>query len=212
MKQLLTTTLLVTLMATPAFAANAVNVKAGDWVVRARALGVVPAEDATITGAVTGSQIDIDSSVVPEFDFSYFVTDNIALELIAGVTPHDVNTKTSSAGPLDLGDVWLLPPTLTVQYHFTGLGQCKPYVGGGVNYTHFFSEDHGTSVTDVNYKDSWGPALQAGVDYALDDHWMLNLDVKKVWINTDVKFNGGAIAADVDINPWLIGVGVGYKF
>lgn len=186
--------------------------QAGDWMVRVRALGVLPQEDATITGAVTGSTISIDSSVVPEVDASYFVTDNIAFELIAAVTPHDIHTKTSSAGPLDIGDVWLLPPTLTAQYHFTQFGKCKPYLGAGINYTHFFSADEGASVTSEKYKDSFGPALQAGVDYMIDDHWLLNLDVKKIWINTDAKFNGGAIRADVDINPWVVGAGFGYKF
>jgi outer membrane protein len=206
---LVSATLLFTALSSTAYAAN---VKAGDWILRARALSVIPAEDATITGSVTGSQIDIDTSIVPELDVTYFVTNNVAFELIAAVTPHDVNTATSSIGALDLGDVWLLPPTLTAQYHFTDMGKCKPYVGAGVNYTHFFGEDKGTSVTSVDYGDSFGPALQAGVDYMLDDHWMLNLDVKKIWINTDVKFNGGAIRADVDINPWVVGVGVGYKF
>ena len=186
--------------------------KAGDFMIRGRAISVIPSEDANITGAVTGSQIDIDTAVVPEVDFSYFVTDNIAFELIAAITPHDVNTATSSAGALDLGDVWLLPPTLTAQYHFNDFGAFKPYVGAGINYTHFFSADKGTSVTNVSYGDSFGPALQAGVDYMLDEHWMLNVDVKKIWINTDVKFNSGAIRADVDINPWVVGVGFGYKF
>lgn len=210
MRNLLVSTVAALILTQPALAAE--KSAAGDFVVRARALGVVPSEDATITGAVTGSQIDIDNSVVPEVDFSYFVTDNIALELIAAITPHDANTKTSSVGPLDLGDVWLLPPTLTAQYHFTDFGKCQPYLGAGVNYTHFFGADKGTSVNSVSYGDSFGPALQAGVDYMLDDHWMLNMDVKKIWINSNVKFNSGAIAADVDINPWVIGVGVGYRF
>lgn len=192
--------------------ADSWNTKAGDFMIRGRAISVIPAEDASITGAVTGSQIDIDTAVVPEVDFSYFVTDNVALELIAAVTPHDVNTKTSSSGALDLGDVWLLPPTLTVQYHFTDMGKFKPYVGAGINYTVFFGEDKGTSVTNVDYGNSFGPALQAGVDYMIDDHWFLNADVKKIWINTDVKFNSGAIRADVDINPWVVGVGFGYRF
>jgi outer membrane protein len=210
MKKILLTS--AAMLAFSGAAEAAAKFQAGDFMIRGRAIGVIPSEDVSITGAVTGSQIDIDTSVVPELDFSYFVTDNIALELIAAITPHDVNTKTSSAGPLDLGDVWLLPPTLTVQYHFTDLGQFKPYLGAGVNYTHFFGEDKGTSVTSVEYDDSFGPALQAGVDYMLDEHWMLGLDVKKIWINTDVKFNNGAIRADVDINPWVVGVGVGYKF
>lgn len=185
---------------------------AGHFMIRARALGVLPQEGVNITGAVTGSQIDIDNSVVPEFDFSYFLTNNIALELIAAVTPHNASTKTSSVGALDLGSVWLLPPTLTAQYHFTDLGAFKPYVGAGVNYTVFFGEDEGASVTSAKYGNSFGPALQAGFDYKLDDHWAFNVDVKKIWINTDVKFNAGAIRADVDIDPVLIGVGFGYKF
>lgn len=207
-------TILALLMATTAFScANAAELpKAGDFVMRARALGVIPDEDATVTGAVTGNTVDIDNSLVPEFDFTYFVTNNIAFELIAAVTPHDVNADNSSAGPLDLGDVWLLPPTLTAQYHFTNLGNCKPYVGAGVNYTVFFSEDPGASVTSADYDNSFGPALQVGADYMIDDHWMFNVDVKKIWINTDVHFNGGAINADVDINPWVVGVGFGYKF
>lgn len=192
--------------------AIAATVKAGDFIIRGRAIGVVPDEGVNITGAVTGRNIDIADSVVPEADFSYFVTDNVAFELIAAITPHDVNTKTSSLGALDLGDVWLLPPTLTAQYHFTNLGQFKPYLGAGINYTHFFGASKGTSVTSVEYGDSVGPALQVGADYMLDDHWMLNMDVKKIWINSDVKFSAGAVRADVDINPWIMGVGVGYKF
>lgn len=210
MKKTIFAFLASTALVFPAYAADLP--KAGDFVIRARALSVVPSEDANITGAVTGSQISIDNSIVPEVDFSYFVTDNVAFELIGAVTPHDVNTKTSSAGPLDLGDAWLLPPTLTAQYHFTQFGACKPYLGAGINYTVFFNEDKGTSVTDVKYENSFGPALQAGVDYMLGNGWMLNADVKKIWINSDVKFNGGAIRADVDINPWVVGVGVGYKF
>ena len=210
MKKLVLSLLATTAIAQPALAAD--NSNEGRWMLRARALGVMPQEDAKITGAVTGSSISIDNSVVPELDASYFVTNNIAFELIAAVTPHKAHTKTSSAGPLDLGDVWLLPPTLTAQYHFTDLGQFKPYVGAGVNYTAFFDASKGSSVTSVDYGNSFGPALQAGVDYMLDDHWLLNLDVKKIWINSDVKLNGGAIAADVDINPWIVGVGFGYRF
>lgn len=210
MKLILTASILALTCAGPALAAE--PFRAGDFMIRGRAVGVLPNEDADISGGVTGNSIKIDNSYVPELDFSYFVTDNIAFELIAAVTPHQVGTAASSAGPLDLGDVWLLPPTLTVQYHFSDLGVWKPYLGAGINYTHFFNEDAGSSVTSAEYDDSVGLALQAGVDYAIDDHWQVNLDVKKIWINTDVAFSNGTIAADVDINPLLVGIGVGYRF
>ena len=186
--------------------------EAGDVILRARALAVKPQEDATITGAVTGSSIDIDTSVVPELDLSYFLSKNIALELIAAVTPHDVHASGTSAGNLDLGSAWLLPPTLTAQYHFNEHKGFKPYIGAGVNYTLFFDEDAGSSINSIDYDSSFGPALQVGMDYMLNEHWMLNADLKKIWINSDVKINGGAVNADVDINPWVFGVGIGYKF
>lgn len=182
----------------------------GEWLVRGRLISVVPDESASISPI--GGDTSIDTSYVPELDFSYFFTKNIALELILATTPHEVSARNTSLGNLDLGDVWLLPPTLTAQYHFDGLGKFKPYVGAGINYTLFYSEDAGSSITDIDYDDSFGPALQAGLDYMLDDRWLLNVDVKKVWINTDVSINGGGVNADVDIDPWVIGLGVGYRF
>ena len=186
--------------------------EAGDWILRARALGVMPQEGATITGGVTGNHISIDNSVVPEFDVSYFATKNIAFELIAAVTPHRVHANGTSAGNLDLGKVWLLPPTLTAQYHIDQFEKFKPYVGAGVNYTLFFDKTTGSSINNISYKSSVGPALQAGADYMLNDHWLVNFDVKKIWINSDVKINSGTVRADVDINPWVVGFGIGYKF
>lgn len=187
--------------------------KAGDWMIRARAVGVVPQETSSVnvSGTVQG-RAKVDNSVVPELDISYFFTPNISAELIAAVTPHDVTAVGSAAGArVDVGSAWLLPPTLTLQYHFNQLECVKPYVGAGVNYTHFFSASPG-ALSTVNYSDSFGAALQAGIDIPVQDHWYVNLDVKKVFIDTTAKFNGGTVRADVNIDPWLIGVGIGYKF
>ena len=189
------------LASAPAFA----SVEAGDMMVRGRLLGVVPDESATTS---IGGSVDINSQYVPEVDFTYFATKHIGIEVIAGVTPHKVHHTPSGT---DLGKVWLLPPTVTVQYHFNPDGKVKPYVGAGVNYTHFFNADAG-ALSNVNYKDTWGWALQAGVDYQLNDHWYLNADVKKIKIEPDVSFNNGAVTAAVKINPWIIGIGAGYKF
>lgn len=199
---LATLSLSTTALATTALAAD--DFKAGDFMIRARALGVVPDESGHVSN---GDTVGIDNSVVPELDFTYFFTPNISAELIAAVTPHDV--KTSSG--IDAGSSWLLPPTLTLQYHFTQLDSIKPYVGAGVNYTHFFNADGG-ALNSVKYDDSFGGALQAGVDIPIKDNWYANIDVKKVFISTTAKFSPSGVRADVDIDPWLIGVGVGYKF
>jgi outer membrane protein len=201
MKKLLLTTAILASMTLGAQA------KEGDWVLRARAIDVIPDESASVT--VVGEGVDLTNTIVPELDLSYYLTDNIALELIAATSNHNVH---ATAGNLDLGDVWALPPTLTAQYHFINDTGINPYVGAGINYTHFYNDQAGTAINTIKYSDSVGPALQAGVDYKIDDKYSLNLDVKKIWMNSDVEINGGAINADVDINPWVVGVGVGYTF
>ena len=187
----------------------------GDWLFRLRAITVQPDESADITPI--GGDVDIDASVVPEFDITYFFTDHIAAELILGVTPHDVTAVDTSLGDVNLGDVTLLPPTLTLQYHFNPTGQLRPYIGAGVNYTLFFNEDlpSGSPLASIDYDSSFGLAAQAGFDYQLNERWFFNVDLKKVMINTDVTIDAGALGiveADVDIDPWIFGVGFGWRY
>ncbi|WP_289078520.1 OmpW family outer membrane protein, partial [uncultured Thalassospira sp.] len=181
---------------------------AGDFLIRGRVLGVVPDED--VTSSSLGGEGEIDNDVIPELDFSYFITDNIALELIAGTSQHDVTWDTGSSN-LDLGSVRLLPPTLTAQYHFMPDSRWSPYIGAGINYTFFYDSKPG-QFNSVKYDDGFGYAFQAGFDYAISGPWSLNVDVKKIYLNTDVSVNNGAVKADADIDPWLFGIGVGYRF
>lgn len=208
--------------------AGAATAQDNPWMLRARAIAVLPDESAALSagGAGLAGDADIGEQYVPEFDITYFFTDNIAAELILAVTPHDVSAvKVAVPGALtnatvDLGDVWLLPPTLTLQYHFRNAGKFKPYVGAGVNATFFFNEDEGPVADGMDYDPSFGPALQAGFDYDLDGQeggFALNVDVKKIWINTDVTVDfttalGATVNADVDINPLVVGVGLAYKY
>ena len=175
------------------------------WLIRVRGIWVSPDEDASINGLA--GNVDIDDAIVPELDITYFFTDNIAAELILATTNHDV----SATAGVDLGDVWLLPPTLLLQYHFTPNEQFSPYIGAGLNYTIFYGEDSGAAAS-IDYDNSVGYALQAGMDYDLGNQWVFNVDVKRLWLNTDVSINNGAITADVDIDPWIIGAGFGYRF
>jgi outer membrane protein len=198
------------------------------WMIRFRGLGVVPQEgsgnwklDHAHSAALDGAGLNITNSVVPELDISYFFTKNIAAELILGVTPHQVNSAGSLSSTLHLGQIgnaWLLPPTLLLQYHFYLDKGIKPYVGVGVNYTIFFNEGTGTGFQDFNLDDNWGWALQAGIDIPLGGNWFFNVDVKKIFLDTKATVGLGAAAnppivtADVQVDPWLIGVGVGYRF
>ncbi|WP_204886503.1 OmpW/AlkL family protein [Parvibaculum sedimenti] len=190
-----------TALSAPVLAADAFQGKsAGDFLVRARGIYVIP--DEKLDGI---SGLSISNEVVPEVDFSYFVTDNIAFELIAATTRHEVSIPSAS-----LGKVSLLPPTLTVQYHFMPKAQFSPYVGAGLNYTFFYNVDSG-DFSSVKYDNHVGYALQAGVDYALGGNWSLNADVKKIFLKTDAHVSGvGTVGTTID--PWIVGLGVGYRF
>lgn len=187
------------------------------WQVRLRGLGVVPVESADID--VIGGDVSISNQFIPELDFTYFLTKNFAAELILGTTKHNVQAVETAAGNVDLGSVWLLPPTLTAQYHFfpTKDKVFKPYLGAGINYTIFYNIKSG-DVVDVKYDNALGYAVQLGFDLMLNERFFINLDAKRLFLKTDVTVDASNLAPDlsipakVDINPWLLGIGLGYKF
>jgi len=179
--------------------AGAAQAAAGDYLVRGRVISVQPSSSsAPVTGVSVANQTTL------EVDVTRFLTDNIALELIAATTKHDVLSAGSK-----VGTVGVLPPTLTAQYHFTPNATIRPYVGAGLNYTRFYSVNLGTGI-DVS-KNSFGGALQAGVDFQINKDVFINLDVKKIFMKTDVT-NNGAYLTTLKIDPVVIGLGVGMKF
>jgi outer membrane protein len=202
-------------IATPASAAQ------GDWLVRLRAIGVIPTEE---SGAVmptfpTGS-VSVDNSYVPELDFTYFFTNNIAAELILATSGHDISGAGALSGLGEIADTMVLPPTLTFQYHFAPDAQVRPYVGAGVNWTIFYSEDAKDSLntaigaTDVNLDNSFGWAVQAGVDFDITERVFVNIDVKYIDIDTTATLNTGGLinTVDVDLDPVVAGIGFGMRF
>lgn len=177
------------------------------WQVRLRAIAVLP--DASAKVKPIGGSVDISDSVVPEADVTYFLNERWSLELIAATTKHSI---THSSG-LRLGSAWLLPPTLTAQYHFDQIGPFRPYIGAGINYTFFYSVDANPAVAPLHLSDNFGEALQIGADIPIGDQgYSLNVDAKKLFLTTHAKLAGGAVTAHVDINPWILGLGVGYRF
>jgi len=177
------------------------TVSDGNWLVRLRAVNLD-----SVNKDSTGLGLGINNKWLPEADISYFFTPNIAAELILTVPQRQ---RLYSNGT-QIGTFRHLPPTLTAQYHFTNLNGVKPYVGVGINYTRFSQVSIQVPGVDIK-RNSFGPALQVGVDIPVTKNIYVNLDVKKVWIKTDVKVNGGSIGS-FKANPMLVGVGVGYRF
>ena len=174
--------------------------------IRLRAIGVLADGDGIVENTTLKTKAD--DAYTPEIDITYFFTEHVAAELIAATSKHTV-----SAGGNNLGDVWALPPTLTLQYHFTPDSKFSPYIGAGINYTVFYGEDDAAGFSDFDVGNGFGLAAQAGFDYWINDNWGLNLDVKYIDLDVDASVNNGALNAyNVDINPWVVGAGVSYRF
>ena len=170
----------------------------GPWLVRARAVHLQSDNGG-------GLGVSINNKWLPEVDISYFFTPNIAAELILTV-PQKQDVFLSGA---KVGTLRHLPPTLTAQYHFLPSGSVRPYVGAGLNYT-LFSSVNLPSPFSID-KNSFGPALQAGVDVPVAKNVVFNIDVKKVYIRTDVS-SAGTRLGTFKVDPLLVGVGLGYRF
>lgn len=213
--------LLLSAAALLALSATTANAAQGDVLVRLRGIMVAPTEDSSaVLPTFPTASVSVDNSIVPEIDFTYFLTNNIGLELIAATSWHDISGEGSLAGLGEIADTMVLPPTLTVQYHFMPDAKIRPYVGAGVNYTIFYSEGAKASLTNaigqtsVGLSDSVGWAVQAGVDVDISKRYFLNADIKYIDINTTATLNTGGLInkVDVDLNPIVAGVGIGMRF
>jgi outer membrane protein len=197
------------------------QIEAGDVLVRARAILVSPTEESgpVTPGFPTGS-VGVSDRAAPEVDFTYMVTDHIGAELILATTKHDISGRGALSALGDVASTRVLPPTLTLQYHFAPKSHVRPYVGAGINYTTFYSADASRSLetaigkTDVSLKDSFGYALQAGIDVDLTPRIFLNLDVKYIDIDTTARLTtGGAVnRVNVSIDPIVPAIGIGMRF
>jgi outer membrane protein len=175
----------------------------GDFLVRVQGTYLDFNDESTPDG------LELDSQFIPTLTLTYFLNKNLAVELFCCFADLDANL--SGAG--DVAEFWVFPPALTLQYHFDGMGGFKPYVGAGVQYILPFDEE-GVGIlsgSKVEVDDALGFTLQAGFDVELGQGWYLNADVKKTWIEHTVSING-TDAFDVDIDPWIFSVGVGYRF
>lgn len=172
----------------------------GPWLVRARAVWLDSANSDS-----TGLDLSINNKVIPEVDITYLFSPQWAVELVLTYP----QKQTLRAGGTEIGTLKHLPPTLTAQYRFANVSGFTPYVGAGINYTHFSNINLPAGVTID--KNSTGLALQIGADIPLQKGMSLNVDLKKVQIRTDVSAAGAKIGT-FKVDPLLLGVGVGWRF
>ncbi len=206
----------------------AMPANAGDFMVRVLGTGVITKDEVnslTTSGGTdlksAGFGAEISDEFIPAATISYFFTKNVAVELFCCFATHTADLRGGLTG--EIADFWIFPPALTLQYHFTGLGNAKPYVGIGAQYIHFFDEKTGANTlgsSSVSIDDAFGFTLQAGLDLSIGRGWYLNIDAKKTWLNTEAHWRnatsgglgGQDVRADLDIDPLIVSAGIGYKF
>lgn len=190
--------------------------EAGDFTVRVGSATVRPVES---SNDVLGyGEFKVNNNTQLGLTFGYMATDNIGLELLAA-TPFQHKVGLNGVG--NIAKVKHLPPTLMAQYYFGDRASTfRPYLGVGVNYTTFFDEKftstgQSAGLSDLSLKDSWGIAAQAGLDYNLNENWLLNASVWWMNIDTKVKFkdsSGGSHEISTSLDPWVFMFSVGYTF
>lgn len=189
--------------ATPALAQSA-----GTWTVGVGAHQVNPKSD---NGALAGGTlpVEVESNVRPTITGEYFIADNLGIEVLASLPfKHDIAID----GLGTVGETKHLPPTVSLQYHF-GQGKVKPFVGAGVNYTKFFSEETSGALegADLELDASWGLAAHAGVDFKIGDKGAIRVDARWIDIDTDVSVEGEKLGT-VNIDPLVYGVAYVFSF
>ena len=194
----------VSLAAAPAMAQSK-----GDWTVSAGVHQVAPKSN---NGSLAGGtlKVDVDSDIKPTITGEYFIADNLGIEVLAALPfKHDININ----GLGRVGSTKHLPPVVSLQYHFNSAGKVSPFLGAGLNYTTFFSEDTTGALAGSKLKleDSWGLAAHAGVDFAIGEKGALRVDLRWIDIDSKVKLNGEKIGT-VNIDPLAYGVSYVFKF
>ena len=183
------------------FAATPVAAQESGWMLRARAVQVKPQDNA-------GASFDwtAEGKSLVALDVSYFLNKNVALELLWPASQsHAVNSQGAAQGSFAIS-----PHALVLQYHFTDGARVQPYLGAGLNNTQY-SNANFTGNQKVD-RSSWGAVLQLGANFPIDKNWSINVDVKKLYSQTDIESQAGAQLGTLKLNPVLTGVGVGYRF
>lgn len=196
-------------LALAAFASPALAQSQGEWTLGFGAHVVDPKSDNGSLAAGT-LDVEVDDNVRPTITFEYFLRDNLGIEVLASLPfEHDIAIK----GLGTVGSTRHLPPTVSLQYHFNGGGKVRPFLGAGVNYTTFFSEDTRGALSggDLKLDDSWGLAAHAGIDFDISERSAIRVDARWIDIDTDVRLDGADLGT-VDIDPFVYGVAYVVRF
>lgn len=198
------------LLTAAALTVVALPAQAEDWFVRVGPVMVSPKSD---NGTLAGGALktDIDSNTQLGLILGRHLTPNLAIELLAA-TPFSHTASLNGAKAVDFKH---LPPTVSLQWYFNPEGRVNPFVGAGLNYTFVYDErpvgGGPVAGTKVGLDNSFGLAVQAGLQFKLSDKWDLVLDARWIDIESDVKVNGAEVGTAI-VDPRVYGLTFGYRF
>jgi outer membrane protein len=193
------------------------------WMLRVRGISIQPNESSDQIPSTGGTEVGVDSAIVPEVDLTYQWNEKWGIELVAAIAEHDLQTEGGAASGVDTGSATLIPPTLSLQYFFGE--KIRPYIGAGINFTTLSYDlpDDGNpaddiralGVTDVDLDSSFGFSVGGGIDFMIGERWLINADVKYITLSTDATVEGGVLdgtKVGIDIDPLVFGAGAGFRW
>lgn len=185
--------------------------QAGDLVLGFGGVAVLPQQGGNTS---IGGEVRATDSGSPLLDVTYFLLPRFSLNLIAATTQHDVRAVNTALGDVRLGHIWVLPPTVTAQYHFLPAARFSPYVGFGINATFYYGYggDRSPGITKLRLDTAVGPSFNLGFDYEITPNWVFNLDAKKILMRPTLSINSGAVTGRAELDPWVVGAAVRYRF
>ena len=209
-------------------ASTKIGLGKGDFMIRLSGVGILPQDrdsKVSVNGAhMAGTHVSTTNQAMPELTFEYFLTDNIAVDLIATSTRHEVSANGGELAGIagqhktDLGKAWVLPPALTFTWHFRPHKRFNPYVGVGADLQWFYNMkgSGALGLTKLNAGFTGGPLVNVGFDYQIVGNWFFNADVKQVfsrmhaWAQNRSETLRGRVHESLD--PTVVSAGIAYRF
>lgn len=186
------------------------GLKAGDWLVHGRIIGMIPTER-TSRIAFIGGRVDTPAAVLPDLDVSYFLTDHLAVSGQAGAIRSRPVIRNSLVGDIAIGSIWNAVVSGVVRYHFLPNARFNPYLGVGASATTSIAVYPAKGIPAFTVKSQTSPLIQAGFDYHLTGNWFGNAMVKYVFV-PPVSYEVAGVDVKADLNMLVVGAGIGYRF
>ncbi len=208
----------------------------GDFIIRMDMANISDSNDNnSITNmeafGISNASTSVEGDTKVAISMNYMISDDIGLQFL-GSFPF----KHKIQGADGLDDVTIattkhIPSIFTAQWHFMNSNnRFQAYVGAGFNYTVFFSGHVDSQIEDtlgniakiprnnmsLTVNDSLGVVGEAGIDFKITDNIIINATAMYVDISTDGNIRSSKLGTkhkfDINIDPWLMMVGVGYRF